>query len=295
MVFATATAGRERGFTDDSDRNAPEGVAEQLERVANTASITTGADGSFVASYTDQVGHVRTISSRKSATEKSAGTPGKDKQCRVTMIAVFATLGSVLFGLDIGYIGPIIESVSFKHDVAHIDEGSISSATEGLIVSLFSIGAMVTASPFISSYFLDEWGRKNSIMVGSVLFILGSLIQGTANGQVQMLIGRFVAGMSIGLLSAVITLYQSELAPPNLRGALSTLYQMGITFGILLAAYLDQMLVERNQGWRMIMAIICIPAVGLLLGMAFLPRSPRWLVQKGRRKEALQVLLTIRT
>jgi len=280
-------------FSDDAARDAPEEVAEQLERVANSASIATGADGTVTANYEGEDGAVRTISSRRSHKDKGAGKSETAKQFRVAMIAVFATLGSVLFGLDIGYIGPIIESVSFKHDVAH--DRPMSSTTEGLIVSLFSIGCMVTAFPLVSSYFLDEWGRKNSIMVGAMVFILGSLIQGTAMGQTQLLVGRFVAGMSIGLLSAVIVLYQSELAPANLRGALSTLYQMGITFGILLAAYLDQLIVDKNEGWRMVMAIICIPAVGLLLGMAFLPRSPRWLVQKGRRKEALQVLLTIRS
>merc|ERR1712203_389103 len=130
---------------------------------------------------------------------------------------------------------------------------------------------------------------------GSAVFIVGSLIQGTATGSVQLLIGRFVAGMSIGLLSSVIVLYQSELAPAHLRGALSTLYQLGITFGILLAAFIDQFLVDRSEGWRIVMGIICLPAAALIAGMFFLPRSPRWLVQQGRRKDALKVLLTIRT
>jgi len=218
-----------------------------------------------------------------------------DKLFRVAAISVFSAVGSVLFGLDIGYIGPIIESQSFKHDVAHIDRGSIPSGTEGLIVSLFSIGAMVTACPFVSSYFLESLGRKVSIMVGSIVFIVGSVVQAAAWTSAQLLVGRFVAGMSIGLLSSVIVLYQSELAPASLRGALSTLYQLGITFGILLAAFIDQLLVDREEGWRVVMGIICAPALVLFFGMMFLPRSPRWLVQQGRRREALVVLLTIRS
>jgi len=147
----------------------------------------------------------------------------------------------------------------------------------------------------ISSYFVDEWGRKVSIMVGSGVFIVGSAIQATAWGDTQLLIGRFVAGMSIGLLSSVIVLYQSEVAPASMRGALSTLYQLGITFGILLAAFIDQLIVDKNEGWRAVMGIICLPAVFLIVGMIFLPRSPRWLVQRGNRKAALEVLKTIRT
>jgi len=218
-----------------------------------------------------------------------------DKMMRVALVALFATMGSMLFGLDIGYIGPIIESRSFKHDVEHLDHGSVSSKTEGLIVSLFSIGAIVTAFPVISSYFVDEWGRKMSIMLGSLVFIVGSIIQLTCNGNTQLFVGRFVSGMAIGLLSAVIVLYQSELAPASMRGALSTLYQLGITFGILLAAFIDQLEVDHDEGWRVVMGVICLPAAALLVGMVCLPRSPRWLVQKGRRKEALKVLLTIRS
>merc|ERR1719499_2723259 len=153
---------------------------------------------------------------------------------------------------------------------------------------------MVTSCPLVSSYFLEGLGRKVSIMVGSIVFIVGSVVQAAAWTSSQLLVGRFVAGMSIGLLSAVIVLYQSELAPPSLRGALSTLYQLGITFGILLAAFIDQLLVDREEGWRAVMGIICAPALVLFVGMMFFPRSPRWLVQQGRRREALVVLLTIR-
>jgi len=218
-----------------------------------------------------------------------------DKQLRVGVIALFAAIGAILFGLDVGYIGPIIESISFKQDVPHIDANvQMLAATEGLIVSLFSIGAMFTALPLISSYFIDGLGRKPSIIVGGVVFLVGSAIQGFSTTSAHFLIGRFVAGMAIGLLSSVIVLYQSEMAPPNMRGMLSTLYQLGITFGILLAAFIDQLVVDRNEGWRMVMGIISVPAVVLVLGMMVMPRSPRWLVSKGKREEALKVLLTIR-
>jgi len=278
----------------DSEDEGPE-VAEQISRVRQ-GEVAENEDGGITMTYEGQDGAVVSVSSRNNVTDKAAGKTPFSKKLRVAMIAVFSALGSTLFGLDIGYIGPIIESVSFKGDVAHVsDRESIPSSVEGMIVSLFSIGAMVTSFPLVSSYFLDVWGRKSSIMVGTTVFIFGSLVQGTAGGQTQLLIGRFVAGMSIGLLSSVIVLYQSEMAPANLRGALSTLYQMGITFGILIAAYIDQLLVERSHGWRVVMAIICIPALLLLFGMVFLPRSPRWLVQVGRRKEALKVLFSIRS
>eukprot|EP00930_Biecheleria_cincta_P075970 TRINITY_DN6316_c0_g2_i1.p1 TRINITY_DN6316_c0_g2~~TRINITY_DN6316_c0_g2_i1.p1 ORF type:complete len:542 (+),score=82.83 TRINITY_DN6316_c0_g2_i1:125-1750(+) len=229
-----------------------------------------------------------------------------DKAARVAAIALFATVGSVLFGLDIGYIGPIISSDSFKRDVAHINIHDPSCSTshktcklsgteEGLIVSLFSIGAMTTACPIISSYFMNTWGRRDTIILGSAIFIVGSAMQATANNLHLMFAGRFVAGMSIGLLSSVIVLYQMELAPARFRGSLGTLYQFGITFGILVAAIIDEAMVEHAGGWRTVIWIMSIPAVLLCLGLLALPRSPRWLVQQSRSDEALEVMLTIRT
>jgi len=214
----------------------------------------------------------------------------------VAAVAAFSGMGSFLFGLDIGYIGPIIGSSDFKESVAHITDGSeIDSGLEGLIVSLFSLGAIVMAFPVISSYFVDTWGRKPSIVLGGLIFILGGILQATASSMVQMFIGRFTAGLSIGLLSVVVVLYQSEMAPASLRGAFSTLYQLMITFGILIAAIVDQVMVNHANGWRWVIWIMCIPALILSMGMLFLPRSPRWLVQKGDKDGALEVLLTIRT
>merc|ERR1712110_838237 len=100
---------------------------------------------------------------------------------------------------------------------------------------------------------------------------------------------------SIGLLSNAVLLYQSELAPVSMRGALSTLFQLMITFGILFAAFIDQISVEKPDGWRYIMWAMCSPALILLIGMFFMPRSPRWLAQQGRAEEALNALLTIRS
>ncbi|CAE8595525.1 unnamed protein product [Polarella glacialis] len=215
-----------------------------------------------------------------------------DKTLRVIFVALFSAVGSFLFGLDIGYIGPIIECASFKRSVAHTQD--IGSGEEGLIVSLFSFGAIFTAFPLISSYFVDEWGRRASIQLGSAVFVLGSAIQASATNLNFMLVGRFVSGMSIGLLSTVIVLYQSEVAPARMRGALSTLYQLMITLGIAVASLVDEFLVDKDEGWRTVIWIMCAPALVLCVGLSFMPRSPRWLIQKGRNAEALEVLRTIR-
>jgi len=210
--------------------------------------------------------------------------------------ALVASMGAFLFGLDIGYIAPILECASFKRDVVHIEAWQrIPDATVGFIVGVFSIGCILTTLPPVSGYFLDAWGRRSSIMLGSGVFLVGCAIQALAACVTTMLLGRLIAGLSIGLLSSVVALYQSELAPTSMRGALTSLYQLMITFGILVAAFVDHMLVTRDGGWRWAIWLQALPAGSLLVVMPFLPRSPRWLVQKGRREEALEALRTVRT
>jgi len=79
-----------------------------------------------------------------------------------------------------------------------------------------------------------------------------------------------------------------------MRGALTSLYQLMITFGILVAAFVDMLLMPREHGWRTAIWIQVVPALLLLCGMPFLPRSPRWLVHQGRTEEAKQVLMALR-
>lgn len=216
--------------------------------------------------------------------------------CVVICAALLSSLGAFLFGLDIGYIAPILECWSFKRDVAHLDDetAKIGSLTAGFIVSIFSLGCIGASFPLVSTYFLDSWGRKGSIMLGTLVFLLGCWLQARAMSIWMMCLGRLVSGCAIGLLSTTVALYQSEVAPAQMRGGLTSLYQFMITAGILAAAAADVFLVELEDGWRYAICLQVLPALVLLGGMLCLPRSPRWLVQQGRSDEALSALLQLR-
>jgi len=217
---------------------------------------------------------------------------------RVVSVAFSSAVGAFLFGLDIGYIAPILDSPTFKRDVAHIKdwqnpEVHIQPAEVGFIVGIFSIGAIFTSSPMVSGSCLDYLGRKTSILVGAAVFMVGAFVQVLAIDMVTMCTGRFIAGCSIGLMSAVVSLYQSEIAPPSLRGALTSMYQLMITFGIVTAVMIDYM-VAHDGGWRKAIAMQLLPASFLIAAMPWLPDSPRWLVAQSRDEEALEVLRKIR-
>eukprot|EP00438_Fugacium_kawagutii_P024269 Skav206663 [mRNA] locus=scaffold56:77510:78187:+ [translate_table: standard] len=216
--------------------------------------------------------------------------------CLLLCAALLSSLGAFLFGLSIGYIAPILECWSFKRDVVHLTDESqmISSVTVGFIVSSFSLGCIAASFPVVSTYFLDSWGRRDSIMLGTVVFLLGCGLQVVAQSIVLMCFGRLVSGCAIGLLSTVVALYQSEVAPAQMRGNLTSLYQFMITLGILAAAAADVVLVELHHGWRYAIGLQVLPALVLLSCMPCLPRSPRWLVQQGRKDEALFALIRLR-
>jgi len=220
--------------------------------------------------------------------------PGK-----ATIAALVASLGAFLFGLDIGYIAPILECASFKRDVAHLkdwqdEHARLSPATSGFIVAIFSIGCILSAFPTVSSFFIDELGRRNSIIMGAVLFLVGCAVQALSASVTMFCTGRLVSGVSIGLLSSAVPLYQAEMAPPDLRGTLTSTYQLLLAFGIFVAALLDLFLVHLDGGWKVAIAFQAVPASLILMTMPFLPRSPRWLVQQGRVEEAERALVDLR-
>lgn len=217
----------------------------------------------------------------------------------VTKIALFSATGALLFGLDIGYIAPILECASFKRDVAQLPQwqdpdSHIPSFLTGLIVGSFSIGCIATSLPWASAYLMDTYGRKVTIIHGSILFMFGCALQAAAWSMPQMIVGRLLAGGSIGLLSASVPVYQTEIAPAHLRGCLTSTYQLMITVGIFIATYLDFLLVDRDGGWRWAIWIQLLPALALCLGMYFAPYTPRWLMLQSRCEEALSTLQSFR-
>ncbi|GKT83698.1 general substrate transporter [Colletotrichum tofieldiae] len=158
----------------------------------------------------------------------------------------------------------------------------------------------------------DGLSRRWTILLANVIFLIGSIIQAASVNVPMIFVGRFIAGVSIGQLSMVVPLYLSELAPPNLRGSLVALQQLGITVGIMVAFWLDygtQHIGGTGDGqspaaWRLPLALQCVPSMILAGGTLFLPYTPRWLLMKGqtfllysgnhREEEALTTLVRIR-
>jgi sugar porter (SP) family MFS transporter len=159
------------------------------------------------------------------------------------------------------------------------------------VVSAILVGAILGAMS--GGPLSDRIGRRRAILVLAAIFCAGSLLA-AFSVSVPMLIGaRVVLGVAVGGASVLVPVFISEAAPPHLRGRLVSVNQLLLTVGIL-GAYLINALFAYDGGWRWMFGLGVVPALALAIGIVPLPETPRWLVEKGRRDEALEVLQRLR-
>ncbi|WP_058969099.1 sugar porter family MFS transporter [Type-D symbiont of Plautia stali] len=198
-------------------------------------------------------------------------------------VCFLAALAGLLFGLDIGVIAGALPFIAKDFNVtAHQQEWIVSSMMFGA-----AVGAV--GSGWMSSHL----GRKKSLMAGAILFVIGSLWSAMATNPEMLIAARVVLGLAVGVASYTAPLYLSEIAPEKIRGSMISLYQLMITIGIL-AAYLSDTAFSDAGAWRWMLGVITIPAILLLVGVFFLPNSPRWLAAKGDFRSAERVLARLR-
>jgi len=166
---------------------------------------------------------------------------------------------------------------------------------EGIIVASLSIGTAIGA--VCGAPIADRLGRRKAMTLESTIFSLGVVIQVTAfNTWEQVMVGRLIAGLGVGALSAVVPLYQSETAPKAIRGSLVGTYQLAITFGILVAACFNlgtNELTPSSASWRIPVALGIVFATILGVGILFMPESPRWLEAHGHSEKAKEAVFKL--
>ncbi|PKA53618.1 putative polyol transporter 6 [Apostasia shenzhenica] len=141
----------------------------------------------------------------------------------------------------------------------------------------------------------DSIGRRYTIVVASVIFLIGSLLMGFAPDFPVLISGRCVAGVGVGYALMIAPVYSAEISPTSYRGLLTSLPEICISSGILLG-YIANIAFAKLPliyGWRAMLGICAIPSLFLIAGVLFMPESPRWLVLQGRLADARSVLLKL--
>ncbi|KAJ5185687.1 Major facilitator superfamily domain general substrate transporter [Penicillium cf. griseofulvum] len=203
------------------------------------------------------------------------------------LVGVFASLGSFLYGYDLGVIAEVLVCDSFKTKFEADD------TQKGLVVSLFTAGACVGAG--FAGPSGDYLGRRRTISLGCLIFTLGGGLQTGAVTIDYLYSGRFLAGLGVGFLTMMIPLYQAEICHPSIRGRVTALQQFMLGIGALCATWIGYgtytgFAKTNSAQWQLPLGLQIAPAVFLGLLISFFPESPRWLIDHGRAEEGLRTL-----
>lgn len=204
------------------------------------------------------------------------------------LIALAAAIGNMLQGWDNATIAGSVLYIKKEFNL------QTQPTMEGLIVAMSLIGATVITT--FSGPVSDMLGRRPMLIISSVLYFLSGLVMLWAPNVYVLLLARLLDGFGIGLAVTLVPVYISETAPPEIRGQLNTFPQFTGSLGMFLSyCMVFGMSLTQAPSWRLMLGVLSIPSLAyFFLALFYLPESPRWLVSKGRMKEAKQVLQRLR-
>lgn len=202
----------------------------------------------------------------------------------IYLIASIAAISGLLFGFDEGIIAGILPSL--------IKDFGLSDTSQGFLASALPLGALfasIVLGSYIATKLTNIIGRRQAILYAAILFGASAISAALAPNLWVLVSSRLVTGLAIGVAGVMTPLYIAEMAPSHIRGQLVSYYQLAITVGILLGYMLNYTFVY-GVNWRWMFAAGAIPAVILLLGIACLPESYRWLLLTNQDKKAEKIM-----
>jgi SP family arabinose:H+ symporter-like MFS transporter len=197
--------------------------------------------------------------------------------------AIVAALGGLLFGFDTAVISGTTGALSQVY--------GLSSKSLGLTVSIAIWGTVVGA--MLAGFPGERFGRRDSLRGLAVFYLVSALGCAMAWSWSSLVVFRFIGGLGIGGSSVLAPMYIAEISPAKWRGRLVGLFQFNVVFGILLAYFSNYLISLAHLGaveWRWDLGVAAFPAALFFVMLFTIPRSPRWLVKKGRVDEARTVL-----
>ncbi|GMH17363.1 hypothetical protein Nepgr_019204 [Nepenthes gracilis] len=243
----------------------------------------------------------RNISNGSSSGGASAG--GDRLTVGVLVTCIVAASAGLIFGYDIGISGGVTTMVPFlekffpevtkqgaeaKTTVYCVyDSHALTSFTSSLYVAGF-------ISSLVASRLTASFGRKFTMLLGGVTFLIGGALNAAAESFLMLILGRLFFGFGIGFNNQAAPLFLAEVAPPKWRGAFNTGFHLFIGIGVLCASILNYFSSKLPWGWRLSLGCAIFPSLIMLIGLFFISDSPSSLVDRGKLEEARQVLIKLR-
>ncbi|KAI9725815.1 MAG: hypothetical protein M1828_002444 [Chrysothrix sp. TS-e1954] len=214
---------------------------------------------------------------------------------RAYWLAAVVCLGGFLFGYDSGIIGGVLTLKSFENDYRYTKHES--TRVNSLAVSLQNLGAFVAC--FAIWPVTHRIGRRISIMICSFIFCIGVIVQTiNTHSLPAFYVARVIAGLGLGGATVVVPMYNSEMAPKELRGQVGCFFQLFFTFGVFTSYWIDygvsKDLSAVSKQWQIPVGLQLVPGALLGLGMLTLKESVRWLTKRGEHEKAWESLKWMR-
>ncbi|XP_058100014.1 sugar transport protein MST6-like [Magnolia sinica] len=237
--------------------------------------------------------------------------PRTDYPGRMTMLVlvtcIIAASSGLIFGYDIGISGGVTSMDVFlkrffpsvyrkMQENSHNENNYCKFDSQLLTTFTSSLYIAGLVASFAASWVTRAFGRKPSIVLGGLIFLIGAAINGAAMNVAMLISGRILLGIGIGFAIQAAPMYVSEMAHPKIRGALNICFQLAITIGILAANLVNYGTNKINggYGWRVSLGLAAVPALIMTLGACFLPDTPNSLIERGHKEEAMAMLKKIR-
>ncbi|CAJ2630958.1 unnamed protein product [Trifolium pratense] len=223
----------------------------------------------------------------------------------VLVTSFVAAMGGLLFGYDLGITGGVTSMdpflIKFFPSVYKQMKGETLRESQyckydNELLTLFTSSLYLAAlvASFFASTTTRVMGRKTSMFVGGLFFLIGALLNGFAQNIGMLIVGRLLLGFGVGYCNQSVPVYLSEIAPAKIRGALNIGFQMMITIGILVANLINYGTSKLENGWRISLGLGAVPAIMLCLGSLFLSDTPNSMIERGQSDAARKMLQKIR-